>query len=1453
MVSRSHFSGLLIIAGLITFFAVGAILYDLGEYSLLSWCVVISGSVVLLGGLQWHLLTPPLNPYPPEKILKEDESSENIRILRSKGSFAVGMRVSGIVGLFIFAVTSLLCLCYIFVNLHVNAPYRVDFGKPDTLSPHIRTRTTSNGFSYSYLRTPHKRGKFSVALRIGVGSLADPPGQIGLAGLAQRVSLDSSNLYPARYGVYSAFQSLGAQVAHTHTLPRSTLFIFTDIPASLTNLELTFALIKEVAMSQRPVDAQVRLERRILRGETERKRSRSALVSRLRMCAHFGPDGPVCARLRGSPANLEGSNAGTTGATPALGAAEVEAFLEKWYRPSRLTLHFFGDIEYSTVDSAVSRVFGEAMRGSPVPDEATSAALIELGTSVQSKASKPISRQKALLLEDAEIPGPMVGEPSPRPLSILTREGFHGLDMSLVVSSAYKSNTDANDHRRTLLDKAFYAAFLNRYMSRVLDETDKDSEVHVSSFTTNSYELGRLFHTVALTLGGHPEKGGWRRAVEVFLVELRRLAEHGPDKRYVGTLLTTAEMVLKAKKAFSTYEDGAQLASAMAHTTDPKYLYQDAVQSYETRAPFCNEGIVESAARHLQSHAQLLFKHFVQAVNRSAEFEKPPYSGLNSLSASLTIITDPMGSTNYGGDDFDASGGGTSSYITHAALARLVNKVLDAVIAPLHFPSVIHAEDIFMQDESTNAEWIPRHHTSDGDVEKRYLHSHLANSGPGGATEKLDGLPSGGTLVEYSRLSLLPKSLSSSEYANASKPLPPLQPYSGPGYRFLDAFSSSGVKRYELSNGLKVNLKPRMSGTHMLPCDAPGLAWIEVVSLGGRAVQPPSLLGACELVSLNVPSGFTVEYWGGRGRSAKLEREFFDIHTVDQYARDTGRPRLRCEAEAFVIRKRLHPKCVNFPQVSRCDVSTFNYERKLEAIRLALSPSFDEQSIDQAAQLLEHKLLLDTRSGDPDTYLSWRVEKDLQAPWHASGLDGGIDPRLRRVTPNDIKALDPVKVGAWVREQFTANRMEVNVAGDFDAKTLLTQLDKTLGTMPLRMPPHPPARHAKPPRVHRNPKPSNRNTESSARNPDVSPRNPGDEKNLGGKGGTILASMAHPISGKELPEAPVFRTRERIGFDIYNPRHERHLALRNDADTMGHEKDTHPLQQDIESLPTSQDTSLSTSTSTSTSTGDGVGGIQTTTNCSLAGLFPGRAFISAAIRTHADFEAVRGHHRALLADHAFRSTILNVLRRDNGYVASVDSDPFTSSLVKGLGFYRVRWCVALGEDAAPSKSSSGKGQVEASVRALHDLFSKQAMRRPFEKSTFLISKSSLLSTLEAELQEAGAWLGVLRGISLRPPAWFEGHRVDLETLKDIAETDVLGAVSRVKFEEVSSWFSRHLSGSSSEAYHLSPSINVAIVQPVSSEVSAASQADESPNSLILDLNDGQSRASRGGEKERCVW
>lgn len=304
----------------------------------------------------------------------------------------------------------------------------------------------------------------------------------------------------------------------------------------------------------------------------------------------------------------------------------------------------------------------------------------------------------------------------------------------------------------------------------------------------------------------------------------------------------------------------------------------------------------------------------------------------------------------------------------------------------------------------------------------------------------------------------------------------------------------------------------------------------------------------------------------------------------------------------------------------------------------------------------------------------------------------------------------------WVREQFTADRMEVNVVGDFDEHNLLRQLNHILGTMPL-------SRRQK-------------------------------------------AFFHKPNLGRELsPRSP-----DRIGYDIYNKSHESVFSLR--LDEMAPVDPTQPLH------------------------------FKSITNCTLVSSQPGRAFLALGVLMTADFSSVRGHQKSLLADATFQQTLLNALRRDGGYVFSVESQSFTSMVFRRFGFYELQWVVGI-ED-----NSEGQEQINSTLTALGDILSSPV---PFDEETFNHAKQSMISSLEGQLQESHAWLSVLQGLSLAPPIWQKPAVFD--TIKDISQTDVLGGMIDLTLKDINDFFAQHIG----RAFP----VHVAYVETISSDTVAS--------------------------------
>jgi len=327
-------STLLILAGIALFFALGNIFYTARNFELLAVVVVLTSVVVLIGGLQCWLIPLPAR--------------------RKRSSFEIGWQVCGVFSLFLHAFLSILLLSLIFFYLRVNAPYRVDFESLDVASSKVQSGLLPSGVQYSVAQSPYKRDRFSVVLRVHVGSLCEPTGQAGLAHLAEHLSLDqpqSSDEVPT--SLLSQFQALGAKI-QTYTTYRSTFFVFSDMPFSTAILNRLLTLLHTMALSQAVSDDELLVERGIMRGEERLFNSTAALVQRRILCHHFGWQSGICQRFPFAEV--------TEAAAPTLSLLELEDFFQRFYQPARMHLYMSGDFELLQVEHALQSTWATAAR-----------------------------------------------------------------------------------------------------------------------------------------------------------------------------------------------------------------------------------------------------------------------------------------------------------------------------------------------------------------------------------------------------------------------------------------------------------------------------------------------------------------------------------------------------------------------------------------------------------------------------------------------------------------------------------------------------------------------------------------------------------------------------------------------------------------------------------------------------------------------------------------------------------------------------------------------------------------------------------------------------------------------------------------------------------------------------------------------------------------------------------
>ena len=243
---------------------------------------------------------------------------------------------------------------------------------------------------------------------------------------------------------------------------------------------------------------------------------------------------------------------------------------------------------------------------------------------------------------------------------------------------------------------------------------------------------------------------------------------------------------------------------------------------------------------------------------------------------------------------------------------------------------------------------------------------------------------------------------------------------------------SLGVSVYSLANGLRVNFKTITSNMSKRN----GLAYIELVALGGKNTETSEIKGACEFVNENIIGGS--RYFSDSGK------EYF-------YAETPGLvPSITCSSDLLSITTTLSSECINYPSSydSLCTVSTQSYASTLEALRLAMHPIYNN-AVKQKV-VTSYQKSLDITSDDQ--LANMRVIND-RAIGEVIKRTFPNEPRLHIATLDELRKINPIVVQQWVSQHFSLmsdgdnliNRFEINVVGDVEITNILKQLNKWFG------------------------------------------------------------------------------------------------------------------------------------------------------------------------------------------------------------------------------------------------------------------------------------------------------------------------------------------------------------------------------------------------------------------------
>ena len=313
------------------------------------------------------------------------------------------------------------------------------------------------------------------------------------------------------------------------------------------------------------------------------------------------------------------------------------------------------------------------------------------------------------------------------------------------------------------------------------------------------------------------------------------------------------------------------------------------------------------------------------------------------------------------------------------------------------------------------------------------------------------------------------------------------------------------LTRYRLLNGIGVNIMTTAATdsisttntTLSAPTGPKGQINMEITSLGGKSTLNGNLIGACHLVNLHkkYAEGYGVRY-ASKGNPDDDDEEF----TVTQFdeallnsgsdasesststsstssssssspssssssssiftGNDThstpgpaGPPSISCEDEfttlSMLLSSPCKPSTTCVPSLDPRHLGSewaTSFVPDLLLARVLLRPKFTTRSLRRA-----YVDMLDSEAAKKRDYEPGNVAQSHATDLLLTSIPGN-DPRLQKPRSQNMKMLNPTEVTNWSRQQFTPDRIEINIVGDFgdtwnNMTSLLDDLNVVFGTI----------------------------------------------------------------------------------------------------------------------------------------------------------------------------------------------------------------------------------------------------------------------------------------------------------------------------------------------------------------------------------------------------------------------
>ena len=202
--------------------------------------------------------------------------------------------------------------------------------------------------------------------------------------------------------------------------------------------------------------------------------------------------------------------------------------------------------------------------------------------------------------------------------------------------------------------------------------------------------------------------------------------------------------------------------------------------------------------------------------------------------------------------------------------------------------------------------------------------------------------------------------------------------------------------------------------------------------------------------------------------------------------------------------------------------------------------------------------------------------------------------------------------------------------------------------------------------------------------------------------------------------------------------------------------------------------------------------------CYVKHLYAKRSYLTVLVPS---YDAMDGHGSSMnvLSSHLTKRLVWSVVRKEHGLSYPIHTTHFHSFLFPDYGY------TVISIEVGPYNSKDSVNDPMNVKFSLTTLFKTLQSSRNYDAKLFEDSKQQLMAELKQEFADGGAWLALLRGMSLRVPVSMAKTHGKEGTLKDVQQgSDMLLFLQKTDRADFVAWTTKH--GPMSDAVMLSANI-----------------------------------------------